>query len=176
MALSCCQSDEIPRESNLSEKEFHDEYFLKARPDQHLFSLFSGLFPDPSWHHSPSVTSDQPLHPGPETSEVTRAGAGVSSSLSGAWSHQSSQSSISGGHGVNIIPVSSNIHQAIWCGQHWIIFFVFEFLSTFKNMSDSELFPELGALQWFSIRRHVNNGAAAEVSRGGGGGRPGFVK
>ena len=78
-----------------------------------------------------------------------------------------SQSSLSGGHGVNIIPESSNIHQAIWCGQHWIIFFVFEFLSTFKNMSDSELFPELGALQWFSIRRHVNNEAAAEVSEGG---------
>ena len=32
MALSCCQSDQIPRVSNLSEKEFHDEYFLKARP------------------------------------------------------------------------------------------------------------------------------------------------
>jgi len=32
MALSCCQSDEIPRVSNLSEREFHDEYFLKARP------------------------------------------------------------------------------------------------------------------------------------------------
>ena len=138
-----------------------------------LFSLFSGFFPDPSWHHSPSVTSELPLHPGPETSEVTRAG--VSSLLSGAWWHQSSQSSLSGGHGVNIIPVSSNIHQAIWCGQHWILFFVLN-LSTFKNMSDSELFPELGALQWFSIRRHVNNGAAAEVSRGGGGGRPCFVK
>ena len=139
------QSDEIPRVSNLSEKEFHDEYFLKARPDQHLFSLFSGLFPDPSWHHSPSVTSDQPLHPGPETSEVTRAGGQLIILRSLVTSEQSEwpQWRTRSKH-----PPS-------------------EFLSTFKNMSDSELFPELGALQWFSIRRHVNNEAAAKLGLGG---------
>ena len=32
MAVECCESRDIPRVSNLSEKQFHDEYFLPARP------------------------------------------------------------------------------------------------------------------------------------------------
>ena len=32
MAVACCQSTVIPRVSGLSEKEFHQDYFLAARP------------------------------------------------------------------------------------------------------------------------------------------------
>ena len=32
MAVSCCQSREIPRVSALSPAQFHAEYFLRARP------------------------------------------------------------------------------------------------------------------------------------------------
>ena len=32
MAVECCASVEIPRVSDLSEKQFHDEYFVRQRP------------------------------------------------------------------------------------------------------------------------------------------------
>jgi len=32
MAVSACQSSPIPRVSDLSEEQFHTEYFLPARP------------------------------------------------------------------------------------------------------------------------------------------------
>ena len=78
---------------------------------EHLFLCFPDFFPiqadiiPPVWPVSCPCTRGQRRLRWPEP--------GVSSSFSGAWWHQSSQSGLSGGHGVNILPVNFCQHLKI---------------------------------------------------------------
>ena len=107
--------------------------------DEHFSSLFSKFFPDQSSQHSPTRGQRRLRWPEPGC-------AGVSS-LSGEekmWHGDTVTTRREGHHtspvgelrtqslsvSVNSIQPTSNIHQAIWCGQqHWILFFVFEFVN-----------------------------------------------